>query len=166
MIEIYPNPYHVSVGKIFYELLEFPPINSRNFLVMQSGVGDTGEAIYLTQTNNTYIQVVSIRQHKTKKPSEIVYLNLRKASVIRVMAILPNSRPSTGWRRGYLTNNCIKEIFDVGETQVFQNCNDKIVTTTPRSSTPRDTATTPKCQEAPRTMFSSQNHRNDSKIPA
>ena len=74
--------------------------------------------------------------------------------------------PSTGWRRGYLTNNCIKEIFDVGETQVFQNCNDKIVTTTPRSSTPRDTATTPKCQEAPRTMFSSQNHRNNSKIPA
>ena len=53
---------------------------------------------------------VSIRQHITKKPSEIVYLNLRKASVIRVMAILPNSRPSTGWRRGDLTNNCIKEI--------------------------------------------------------
>ena len=74
--------------------------------------------------------------------------------------------PSTGWRRGYLTNNCIKEIFDVGKTQVFQNYNDKIVTTTPQSSTPRDTATTPKCQEAPRTMFSSQNHRNDSKIPA
>ena len=143
-----------------------PPINSRNFLVMQSGVGDTGEAIYLAQTNNTHIQAVSIRQHITMKPSEIVYLNLRKASVIRVMAILPNSRPSTGWRRGYLTNNCIKEIFDVGETQVFQNCNVKIVTTTPRSSTPRDTATTPKCQEAPRTMFSSQNHRNDSKIPA
>ena len=53
------------------------------------------------------------------------------------MAILPNSRPSTGWRRGYLTDNYIKEIFDVGETQVFQNLNDKIVTTTPRSSTPR-----------------------------
>ena len=77
------------------------------------------------------------------------------------MAILPNSRPSTGWRLGDLTNNCIKEIFDVGETQVFQNCNDKIVTITPPSSTPRDT-----CQEAPRTMFSSQNHQNDSKIPA
>ena len=117
------------------------------------------------KTNYPYIQAVSIRQHITKKPSEIMYLNLRKASVIRVMAILPNSRPNTGWRRGYLTNNCIKEIFDVGQSQVFQNCNDKIVTTTPRSSTPRDTATTPKCQEAPRTMFSSQNHRNDSKIP-
>ena len=26
------------------------------------------------------------------------------------MAILPNSRPSTAWRRGDLTNNCIKEI--------------------------------------------------------
>ena len=82
------------------------------------------------------------------------------------MEILLNSRPSTGWRRGYLTNNCIKEIFDVGKTQVFQNYNDKIVTTTPRSSTPRDTATTPKCEEAPRTMLSSQNHQNDSKIPA
>ena len=70
----------------------------------------------------------------------------------------PDSRPSTGWRRGYLTNNCIKEIFDVGKTQVFQNCNDKIVKTTPRSSTPRDTTTTPKCQEAPRTMFSSQQY--------
>ena len=134
---------------------------------MQSGVEDTGEAIYISpKTNNPYIQAVSIRQHITKKPSEIVYLHLRKASVIQVMAILLNSRPSTGWRRGDLTNNCIKEIFDVGETQVFQNCNDKIVTTTPRSSTPRDTATTPKCQEAPRTMFSSQSHRNDSKIPA
>ena len=83
---------------------------------MQSGVGDTGEAIYISpKTNNPYIQVVSIRQHITKKPSEIIYLNLRKASVIQVMAILPNFRPSTGWRRGYLTNNCIKEIFDVGE---------------------------------------------------
>ena len=78
----------------------------------------------------------------------------------------PDLPPSTGWHRGYHTNNYIKEIFDVGETQVFQNCNDKIVMTTPQSSTPRDTATTPKCQEAPRTMFSSQNHRNDSKIPA
>ena len=82
------------------------------------------------------------------------------------MTILPNSRPSTGWRRGYLTNNCVKEIFDVSETQVFQNLNDKIVTTTPWSSTPQDTATTPKCQEAPRTMFSSQEYRNDPKIPA
>ena len=139
-----PNLISCICRKDILRLLEFPLINSRNFLVMQSGVGDTGEAIYLTQTNNTYIQAVSIRQHITKKTPEIVYLNLRKASVIRVMAILPNSRPSTGWRRGYLTNNCIKEIFDVGKTQVFQNCNDKIVTTTPRSSTPRDTATTPK----------------------
>ena len=78
---------------------------------MQSGIGDTGEAIYISpKTNNPYIQAVSIRQHITKKPSEIVYLNLRKASIIRVMEILPNSRPSTGWRRGDLTNNCIKEI--------------------------------------------------------
>ena len=133
---------------------------------MQSGVGDTGRHNIYHTTNKPYTPTLSIRQHITKKTLEIVYLNLQKASVIRVMAILPNSLPSTGWRRGYLTNNCIKEIFDVGKTQVFQNCNDKIVTTTPQSSTPRDTATTPKCQEAPRTMFSSQNHRNDSKILA
>ena len=38
---------------------------------MQSGVGDTGEAIYISlKTNNPYIQAVSIRQHITKKPSE------------------------------------------------------------------------------------------------
>ena len=75
-----PISYHVSVGKIKLELLEFPPINSRNFLVMQSGVGDTGEAIYISpKTNNTYIQAVSILQHITKKPLEIVYLNLRKS---------------------------------------------------------------------------------------
>ena len=69
---------------------------------------------------------VSIRQHITKKPSEIVYLNLRKTSVIRVMAILPNSRPSTGWRRGYLTNNCIKEIFDVGELRYSRTATIKL----------------------------------------
>ena len=39
-----PISYHVSVGKISYGILEFPFINSRNFPVMQSGVGDTGEA--------------------------------------------------------------------------------------------------------------------------
>ena len=48
-----PISYHVSVGKISYVILEFPLISSRNFLVMQYGVGDTGDAIYLTQTNNT-----------------------------------------------------------------------------------------------------------------
>ena len=136
-----PISYHVSVGKNSYMVLEFAPINSQNFLVMQSGVGDTRDTTYITQTKQYLDPAVSIRQHITKKPSEIIYLNLRKASVIRVMAILPNSRPSTGWRRGDLTNNCIKEIFDVGETQVFQNSNDKIVTTTPRSSTPRVKAT-------------------------
>ena len=53
-----PISYHVSVGRISYVILEFPLINSRNFLVMQSGVGDTGEAIYISpKTNNPYIQV-------------------------------------------------------------------------------------------------------------
>ena len=52
-----PISYHVSVGKISNVILEFPLINSRNFPVMQSGVGDTWEAIYLTQTNNPYIQL-------------------------------------------------------------------------------------------------------------
>ena len=39
-----PISYHVSVGRISYVILEFPLINSQNFLVMQSGVGDIGEA--------------------------------------------------------------------------------------------------------------------------
>ena len=52
-----PISYHVSVGKISYELLEFLLKNSRNFLVMQSGVGDTGDTKYITQTNNPYIQL-------------------------------------------------------------------------------------------------------------
>ena len=43
-----PISYHVCVGRISYELLEFPLINSRNFLVMQSGVGDTGDTKYIS----------------------------------------------------------------------------------------------------------------------
>ena len=82
---------------------------------MQSGIGDIGRHNIYHTTNKPYALIVSIHQHISKKTPEILYLNLRKASVIRVMAILPNSRPSTGWRRGYLTNNCIKEIFDVGK---------------------------------------------------
>ena len=52
----------------------------------------------------------------------------------------PELAPVLGYR-GYLTNNCTKEIFDVGKAQVFQNYNDKIVMTTPQSSTPRVKAT-------------------------
>ncbi len=97
MIEIYPIPYHASVGKIFQELLEFPPIK----LPKLSGYaiwcwGYRGHKIY-HPNQQSLDPAVSIRQHITKKPSEIVYLNLRKASVIQVMAILPNSRPSTGF---------------------------------------------------------------------
>ena len=39
-----PISYHVFVGKISYDILEFPLINFQNFPVMQSGVRDTGEA--------------------------------------------------------------------------------------------------------------------------
>ena len=42
------------------------------------------------------------------------------------MAILPNSRPSTGWRRGYLTNNCIKEIFNVGKLRYSRTATIKL----------------------------------------
>ena len=108
---------------------------------------------------------VSILQHITKKPSETIYLNLRKASVLQVMAILPNSRPNTGWRRGYLTNELHKKRFLMLAKLRYSR------TTTIKlwwrhlgaqlpGSMPHNR------QEAPRTMFSSQNHRNDSKIPA
>ena len=40
-----PISYYVSVGRISYVILEFPLINSRNFLVMQSGVGVKGSII-------------------------------------------------------------------------------------------------------------------------
>ena len=91
-----PISCHVSVGKISYVILEFPPMNSRNFLVMQSGVGDTGSHNIYHKTNKPYTPTVSIRQHITKKTSEIMYLNLRKASIIRAIAILPNSLPVLG----------------------------------------------------------------------
>ena len=70
--------------------------------------------------------------------------------------------PSTGWRRGYLTNNCIKDIFDVGKTQVFQNCNDKIMTATPRSSTPQ---TLPQPLNVRRHQEQCSRHKNIKTIP-
>ena len=93
---------------------------------MQSGVGDTGRHNIYHTTNKPYAPTVSIHQHITKKPLEIMYLNLRKASVILAVAILPNSLPSTGWRRGYLTTNCIKEIFDVGELRYSRTATIKL----------------------------------------
>ena len=56
-----PISYHVPVGKISYVILEFPPINSRNFLVMPSGVGDTGRHNIYHTTNKPYTPTVSIR---------------------------------------------------------------------------------------------------------
>ena len=70
--------------------------------------------------------------------------------------------PSTGWRRGYLTNNCIKEIFDVGKTQVFRNCNNKIMTTTPQSSTP---GTLPQPLNVRRHQEQCSHHKNIETIP-
>ena len=93
---------------------------------MQSGVGDIGRHNIYHTTNKPYAPTVSIRQHITKKTSEIMYLNLRKASDIRTVAILPNSRPSTGWRQGFLTNNYIKEIFDVGELRYSRTATIKL----------------------------------------
>ena len=116
----------------------------------------------LANPTSSCIHPSTHNREKLRKPSTSTF---EKASVIQVMAILPNSRPSIGWRRGYLTNELHKRDFQCRRTKLRYFRTDKIVTTTPRSSTPRDTATTPKCQEAPRTMFSSQNHRNDSKIP-
>ena len=56
--------------------------------------------------------------HNREKTSETIYLNLRKAFVIRVMAILPNSRPSTGWRQGNLTNELHKRDFRCRRTKL------------------------------------------------
>ena len=113
-----PNLISCVCRKDILRLLEFPLINSRNFLVMQSGVGDTGDTNIYHPNQQSLDPAVSIRQHITKKPSEIVYLNLRKTSVIQVMAILPNSRPSTGWRRGYLTNELHKRDFRCRRTKL------------------------------------------------
>ena len=47
----YPISNQISAEEIL-ELHEFPLKNSRHFLVMQSGVGDTGDTKYITQSNN------------------------------------------------------------------------------------------------------------------
>ena len=78
---------------------------------MQSGVGDTWDTKYISPKlaipRSSCIHPSTHNQetfgNRLPQPS-------KKTSVIQVMAILPNSRPSTGWRRGDLTNNCIKEI--------------------------------------------------------
>ena len=52
-----PNLISCVCRKDILRLLEFPLINSRNFLVMQSGVEDTGDTKYITQTSNPQIQL-------------------------------------------------------------------------------------------------------------
>ena len=117
----------------------------------------------LANPTSSCIHPSTHNREKPQKPSTSTFEN---HPLYKLWRYSRTPAPVLGGVEVISPTNCIKEIFDVGKTQVFQNCNDKIVTTTPRSSTPRDTATTPKCQEAPRIMFSSQNHRNDSKIPA
>ena len=113
----YPTTNQISAEQIL-ELHEFPPTK----LPKLSGYaikcwGYKGSIISHPKLANP-TSAVSILQHITKKPSEIVYLNLRKASVTRVMAILPNSRPSTGWRQGYLTNELHKRDFRCRRTKL------------------------------------------------
>ena len=157
--------YHVSVGKIFQELLEFPLIK----LPELSGYaircrGYRGSIISHPKLANPTSSCIHPSTHNQEtfgnclpQPSK----NIRYTSYGNTLELPPQYLVASRLSHQQLH----KSDFRCRQTQVFQNCNDKIVTITPRSSTPRDTSTTPKCQEAPRTMFSSQNHRNDSKIP-
>ena len=52
---------------------------------------------------------VSILQHITSYLRKPFTSDLRNASTIQAMAILPNYLPSTGWCRGYLATNRIGE---------------------------------------------------------
>ena len=52
---------------------------------------------------------VSILQHITSLSRKLFTSDLRNASAIQAMVILPNYLPSTGWCRGYLATNRIGE---------------------------------------------------------
>ena len=147
------------------ELLEFPPIK----LPKLSGYaircwGYKGSIISHPKLAILH-PAISILQHITKKLRKSFTSTFEKHPLYSY-GNTPEHPPQY-WVASRLSHQQLhKRDFRCWRTHVFENYNDKIVTTTPRSSTPRDTATTPKCQEAPRTMFSSQNHRNVSKIPA
>ena len=111
-----PISYHVSVGKIKLELLEFPPINSRNFLVMQSGVGIQGKQYIspkLTIPTSSCIHPSTHNQETLRNRVPQPSKSIRYTSYGNT----PELSPVLGYR-GYLTNNYIKEIFDVGETNL------------------------------------------------
>ena len=82
---------------------------------MQSGVGDTGRHKYLTQLTNPTLQIVSIRQHITKKTLEITYLRPLKTSDILDVAIHLMALPSTRYRQTTLTTKSI-EAFSMSAT--------------------------------------------------
>src|SRR3954471_10588176 len=105
--------YHVSVGKNSYVILEFPLINSRNFLVMQSGVGDTGDTKYispkLTIPRSSCIHPSTHNQENSGNRLPQPSKSIRYTSYGNTPALA-----SVLGYQGYLTNNCTKEIFDVG----------------------------------------------------
>ena len=69
----------------------------------------------LANPTSSCIHPSTHNQEKLWKPSTSTF---EKAFVIQVMAILPNSRPSTGWRRGYLTNELHKRDFRCRRTKL------------------------------------------------
>ena len=84
---------------------------------MQSGVGDTGDTKYITQLTIPRSSCIHPSTHNQEtfgnrlpQPSK----SIRYTSYGNT----PELPPSTGWRRGDLTNNCIKEIFNVGEKKL------------------------------------------------
>ena len=146
------------------ELLEFPPMKLPN--LSGYAIRCWGYRGSIISHPNLANPAVSILQHITKKNFGNHLPQPSKSIRYTSYGNTPELPPQY-WVASRLSHQQLhKRDFRCRRTQVFQNCNDKIVTTTPWSSTPRDTATTPKWQEAPRTMFSSQIDRNDSKIPA
>lgn len=98
-----PISHHASIGKISQVTTWIPTYELPKLSGYAIWCWGYREAQISHTTNKSYTPTVSIRQHITKKTSEIVYLRPSKTSNIIVMAIHLIALPSIGCRQTTLT---------------------------------------------------------------
>ena len=111
----YPITNQISAEEIL-ELHEFPPMELPKFSDYAIRCwGYRGSIISHPKLANPTSSCIHPSTHNQETFGNHVP---QPSKSIRYMSYgnTPELLPNTGWRRGYLTNNCIKEIFDVGET--------------------------------------------------
>lgn len=133
-----PTSYHVFVGRLPKSYLNSHLLIPKTFWLCNLVLGIQGKKYISHPTKQSLHPAVSIREHITRHLRKPCTSDLRKATAILAVAILPNYPPVLGDVEVISPPDMHRSVFDVDDLWYSGTVTIHNATTRPRSSTPRD----------------------------